>query len=69
LVKRAKKHLNLSSVQNFSAVKNHFMNCKVCSVPTSTLTNFRVLRKCSAEFDTKINEALLIKKLNSSLNK
>jgi len=42
---------------------------KLNIVPTSTLTNFKVLRKCSSEFDTKINEALLIKKLNPSLNK
>jgi len=66
LVMRAKEHLNLSSVK-YSVVKNHLINYKVCSVPTSTFTNFKVLRKCSSEFDTKINETLLIKKLNPSL--
>jgi len=49
LVTKTKEHLNLSSVQH-SAVKNHLINCKVCSVPMSTITNFKVLCKCSSKF-------------------
>ena len=34
-----------------------------------SVESFKVLKKCVTEYDTKIQEALVIKKLNSKLNK
>ena len=34
-----------------------------------SVESFKILKKCVTEYDTKIQEALLIKKLNPKLNK
>jgi len=52
-----------------SAVKIIWRIAKFVAYLYLPLTNFKLLRKCSSEFDTKINEVLLIKKLSRSLNK
>ena len=33
------------------------------------MESFKIRKKCATEYDTKIQEALLIKKLNPKLNK
>ena len=42
-------------------------NCSSCS--QEDLNSFTVIRKCNTAYETKIQEALLIKKQNPKLNK
>ena len=35
----------------------------------ASIDNFEIIKKCKSDFDTKVNEALFIRKENPSLNK
>ena len=48
--------------------KSVFFMSKACKAQFST-DNFKILKKCRLDFDTKIQEALYIKKTHSKLNK
>ena len=62
---RVKKHLH-SKVR--SAVGKHTDNCDVCKEKLVGVNNFTIMRACSTEYNSKIQEALLIKKCNPKLN-
>ena len=67
---RAREHLNLADINAKSAIKNHLYDCDKCSSIKHSVESFKILKKCvTDEYDTKIQEALLIKKLNPKLNK
>ena len=51
-----------------SAVGKHIDNCHVCKEKPVGVTVFKIMRACSTEYNTKIQEALLIKKCNPKLN-
>ena len=67
LLTRAKEHLTLESSSN-SEVKAHLESCNVCrgAVPE---THFRILKECRNDYETRVQEAFLIKKHNPRLNK
>ena len=62
---RIREHLH-SKVR--SAVGKHIDNCHVCKEKTVGVNDFKIMRVCSSEYNTKIQEALLIKKCNPKLN-
>ena len=64
---RAKEHLNLADKRK-SAIKDHLYSCDICS-NNLDMDSFTVLKKCNSEYETKIHEALLIKKQGPKLNK
>ena len=64
---RAKEHLNLADRRK-SAIKDHFYSCDIYS-NNLNMDSFTILKKCNSEYETKIHEALLIKKRGSKLNK
>ena len=65
---RAKEHLNLADSQK-SAIKDHLLySCDICS-NNLDMDSFTILKKCNSEYETKIHEALLIKKRGPKLNK
>ena len=66
---RAREHLNLADINTKSAIKDHLYDCDKCSSMKLSVESFKVLKKCVTEYDTKIQEALLIKKLNPKSNK
>ena len=66
---RAREHLNLPDINTKSAIKDHLYNCDKCSSMKHSVESFKILKKCVTEYDTKIQEALLIKKLNPKVNK
>ena len=66
---RAREHLNLADINIKSGIKDHLHDCGKCSSMKHSVESFKILKKCVTEYDTKIQEALLIKKLNSKLNK
>ena len=68
LITRAHEHLNLNSIAK-SAVKDHMYSCSHCSKTGLSVSNFEVIKKCNTGFEAKIQEALLIKKFNSTLNR
>ena len=51
-----------------SAIQDHIDNCQLCNQANINIDNFKVIRTCNTEYNTKIQEALLIKKHNPKLN-
>ena len=69
---RAKEHLNEADQHKSSAIKDHLMFCNVCCEACKaqlSADNFKILKKCLSDFDTKIQEAFYIKKTHPKLNK
>ena len=62
---RVREHLH-SKVR--SAVGKHIDNCHVCKQKPVGVKDFKIMRACSTEYNTKIQEALLIDKCNPKLN-
>ena len=62
---RAGEHLNLADSRK-SAIKDHIRSCHHCCSEISNITSFKILRKCNTDYDTKIHEALLIKKTKAT---
>ena len=52
-----------------SAIKDHILDCVECSNSSHSLAPFKILRNCKNEYDTKVYEALLIKKFKPKLNR
>ena len=66
----AREHLNLSDINTKNATKDHLYDCDKCSATKQqSVESLKVLKKCVTEYDTKIQKALSIKKLNPKLNK
>ena len=61
-------HLNLDDSHK-SAIKNRLRSCRPCCNVVCNVTSFEILRKCNTDYDTKIYEALLIKKTKATSNK
>ena len=68
LVTRAKEHLDLNQSRR-SAIKDHILDCVKCSNSSHSLASFKILRFCKNEYNTKVHEALLIKKFKPKLNR
>ena len=66
---QAQKHLNLADINTKSAIKNHLYDCDKFSSMIHLMESYKVLKKCITEYGTKIQAALLIKKLNPKLSK
>ena len=62
LAVRVKEHLGMDAKE--SAVKAHISECFHCR--SADISDFEILKKCSSGL--KYQEALLIRKLNPSLN-
>ena len=62
---RVRKHWH-SKVR--TVVGKHIDNCHVCKEKSVGVNDFKIMRTYSAEYITKIQEALLIKKCNPNLN-
>ena len=69
LATRAQEHLNPADINTKSAIKDHLYDCDKRSSIKHSVESFKILKKCVTEYDAKIQEALLIKKLNPKLNK
>ena len=70
LEERTKEHLKPQrGGDTSSAVCDHIQNCPRCKTAELTYKDFKVLKKCRTDSDTKIQEALLIKKVNPVLNR
>ena len=68
LVTRAREHLQLNSNSAKSAISQHISSCQTCQNSNLDVSSFKVIRNCHNEYETKIQEALLIKKLTPRLN-
>ena len=69
LVTRAREHLQLNSNSAKSAISQHISSCQTCQNSNLDVSSFKVIRNCHNEsYETKIQEALLIKKLIPRLN-
>ena len=63
---RVREHLH--SKTTHSAVRDHINSCQTCAQNNIDMNSFNIIRTCNSEYDTKIQEALLIKKHNPKLN-
>ena len=68
LAARASEHLVLAGPHK-SAIKDHIRACATGREEKYTVNSFQILKRCHTEYETKIQEALLIKKLNPKSNK
>ena len=68
LVTRAKEHSDLNQSRK-SAIKDHVLDCVKCCNSSHSLASFKILQNCKNEYDTKVLEALLIKKFKQKLNR
>ena len=63
------EHLNLADNITKSFIKGHLYNIDKCTFMKNAVESFKVLKMYVTEYDSKIQEAWLIKKLNPKLNK
>ena len=63
---RVDEHLSKKST---TAVGKHIKGCDVCKNGSLTLKDFEVLKRCSTNGETRIHEALLIRKESPQMNK
>jgi len=64
------RHLGQGHSKNSkSAIRDHIELCRICQDKHLGINNFEVIRTCKSEYETKIQETLLIKKYNPQLNK
>ena len=61
LVTRAREHLQLNSNTAKSAMSQHVSYCQTCQNCNLDVSSFKVIRNCHNEYETKMQEALLIK--------
>ena len=66
LVTRVNEHLH--STINKTAVTQHINSCQFCKKGKLDLSRFEILKRCNTDYETKIQEALLIKKNQPKLN-
>ena len=67
LIIRRMEHMALSNIYSNSEVKSHLKTCNTC-YSNMSIGNFKIIKMCSNNFRVIIHEALLIRKLSSSLN-
>ena len=65
---RAREHLNRADINTKVAIKSNLYDCGKCTFTRFFMEAFKILKKYITENDTKIQEALLLKKLNPKLN-
>ena len=65
-VPRAQEHLH--STFNETAITQHINVCSSCGSNNLGVGSFEILRQCNNDYETKIQEALLMKKLKSKLS-
>ena len=51
------------------SIKNHIMSCNICANSKFNINLFKIIKKCNSNFETKIHDALLIKKHNRGLKR
>ena len=64
---RVNEHVALSSSK--SEIKSHIRNCPICFNKKFNVDNFQLLKKCRNSFNTRISEALFIRKFLPKFNK
>ena len=73
LVTRVNEHVELKKLDQFdrqkSEIKNHMYDCSSCHEYKLGFNNFEILKRCQNSYNTKITEALCIKRLRPKLNK
>ena len=58
---RVGEHLGFH-LKTESSIKEHILSCDSCSNIKFNVNSFKIIKKCNSNFETKIHEALLIKK-------
>ena len=66
---RVNEHVALHRNDPQSEIKNHIYKCSACHENKLDVGNFEILKRCKTPYETKIAEALLIRKFHPKLNK
>ena len=68
LITRVAEHGDLKAGEKKTAVASHIVKCPTCKQNEICLDDFEVVKHCKTDFETKIHEALLIRKLRPKMN-
>ena len=68
LITRVAEHGDLKAGEKKTAVASHIVECPTCKQNEICLDDFEVVKHCKTDFETKIHEALLIRKLRPEMN-
>ena len=68
LISRVTEHGNLDAGEKKTSIASHIVDCQTCKQNKLVLDDFEVLKQCKNDFETKIHEALLIRKFRPKLN-
>ena len=66
LVTRVNEHVALSSK---TEIRSHIKNCPICYNKKFDTNNFQIISQCKNSFNTRVSEALCIRKFRPKLNK
>ena len=67
--KRSLRERFLEHKKQDSAIRDHAANCQYCCKKGLLIEDFKIIKQCRTKTEAMINEAILIKKRNPSLNK
>ena len=67
IVVRSLEHLLFEKTEPKSEIKTHINGCEICK--NAKFEDFEIVKKCNSDMESKINEAILIKKETPILNK
>ena len=67
--KRSLRERYLEHKKQDSAIRDHADKCEYCNKKGISLDDFKVIKHCRTRTEAMINEAMLIKKRNPSLNR
>ena len=65
---RVNEHLSLNK-KTKTAVGKHIVNCCTCKQHAFTLHDFHIVKRCQTPGETRVQEALLIRKFSPAINK
>ena len=77
LSERISENLNLKSfknkknksLNNDSAIVHHILSCGICQLKLPTANKFKIIKKCRTACETKIHEAIMIKRYKPKLKR
>ena len=68
LITRVVEHGDLNAGEKKTAVASHIAECLTCKQNKTCLDDFEIVKHCKNDFETKIHEALLIRKFRPKIN-
>ena len=68
MITRVSEHGDLDAGEKKTAIANHITDCHIGKQNKLSLSDFEIVKQCKNDFETKIHEALLIRKFRPKMN-